>query len=279
MNQLNQNHLPKFDASSIEKAKILYATASRYNANWHSNLHTHYCSELFYVTEGQGKLQIENEVYPISTHDLIIINPNVKHTEISDIEHPLAYMVIGVEDVELASSEDDDIRFCILNLKDIKDTIRFYFSNILNEYAYETLDSDIMCRNLLENLLILLGRQVNFTVALTPILKKSALLCINIRQYIDNHLKENISLDMLAEHAHVSKYHMVHIFTEEYGVSPINYLILKRIEEGKKLLKTTDHSLALISRTLGFSSPSYFSQVFKKHVQCTPMEYRQKSRK
>mgnify|MGYP003431983075 CR=1 FL=1 len=119
----------------------------------------------------------------------------------------------------------------------------------------------------------------NFTVTLAPIQKKSTRLCITVRQYIDNHFKENISLEMLAELTHVSKYHMVHVFTEEYGISPINYLIQKRIEEGKKLLQTTDYSLALIGRTLGFSSPSYFSQVFKKHSDITPLEYRKKSRK
>lgn len=269
----------KFNPASIEKAKLLYATASRYSESWHSNLHTHYCSELFYVTEGQGKLQIENKIYPISVHDLVIINPNVKHTELSDAEHPLAYIVIGIEDVELSSTnEDEDTQFCILNLKDVKDSTRFYFNQILTESKLQTPDSEIMCKNLVENLLILLGRQVDFSVALTPILKKSALLCIDIRQYIDNHFRENITLDMLAERAHVSKYHMAHVFTDEYGISPINYLILRRIEEGKKLLKTTDHSVALISRTLGFSSPSYFSQAFKKNMECSPLEYRQKSR-
>ena len=269
----------KFNPASIEKAKLLYATASRYSESWHSNLHTHYCSELFYVTEGQGKLQIENKIYPISVHDLVIRNPNVKHTELSDAEHPLAYIVIGIEDVELSSTnEDEDTQFCILNLKDVKDSTRFYFNQILTESQLQTPDSEIMCKNLVENLLILLGRQVDFSVALTPILKKSALLCIDIRQYIDNHFRENITLDMLAERAHVSKYHMAHVFTDEYGISPINYLILRRIEEGKKLLKTTDHSVALISRTLGFSSPSYFSQAFKKNMECSPLEYRQKSR-
>ena len=139
-------------------------------------------------------------------------------------------------------------------------------------------DSQVLCRNLTENLIIHLSRQANFAVTLAPIQKRNPRVCITVRQYIDNHFKENISLDMLAELSHVSKYHMVHVFTEEYGISPINYLIYKRIEEGKKLLQTTDYSLALIGRTLGFSSPSYFSQAFKKQVQCTPMEYRKKSR-
>lgn len=280
MNPLIPNNSLSFDYSSINKAKLLYASASRYNGGWHSSPHTHYCSELFYVTEGQGQFQIEDEIYTVHAHDLVIVNPNVEHTELSHNDHPLAYIVIGIEDVELATSDDeDDVRFCILNLKGIKDVVRFYFDHILEETALKTPDSEIMCKNMMENLVILLSRQANFTVTLAPIQKKSTRLCITVRQYIDNHFKENISLEMLAELTHVSKYHMVHVFTEEYGISPINYLIQKRIEEGKKLLQTTDYSLALIGRTLGFSSPSYFSQVFKKHSDITPLEYRKKSRK
>lgn len=280
MNSLIPNFSLNSDYNSINKAKLLYASASRYNGSWHSSPHTHYCSELFYVTEGQGQFQIEDKIYPVVAHDLIIVNPNVEHTELSHNDHPLAYIVIGIEDVELATSEDeDDVKFCILNLNNIKDTIRFYFDHILEEKSLKTPDSDIMCKNLIENLVILLSRQANFAITLTPIQKKSTRLCITVRQYIDNHFKENISLEMLAEITHVSKYHMVHVFTEEYGVSPINYLIQKRIEEGKKLLQTTDYSLALIGRTLGFSSPSYFSQVFKKHANCTPLEYRKESRR
>ena len=267
------------DYSSINKVKLLYASASRYGGDWHSNPHTHYCTEIFYVTEGQGQFQIEDKIYPVGSHDLVIVNPNVVHTELSHNAHPLAYIVLGLEDVELATLEDeDDVSFCIINLKDIKDIVRFYFDQIIREIHETSTDSQIICRNLMENLIIMLSREANFSVTLAPIQKKSPRVCITIRQYIDNHFKENLSLDMLAELAHVSKYHMVRVFTEEYGISPINYLIYKRIEEGKKLLQTTDYSLALIGRTLGFSSPSYFSQAFKKHANCTPMEYRKQSR-
>lgn len=268
------------DYTSFHKAKLLYASASRYSGDWHSNLHTHYCSEIFYITEGHGQFQIEDQIYSVNTHDLIIVNPNVLHTELSHNANPLSYIVLGIEDVELTTLEDEEeVSFCIINLKEINDIIRFYFNQILSEINKKTPDSDVMCRNLTENLIILLSRQANFTVTLTPIQKKSPRVCIAARQYIDHHFKENITLDMLADITHVSKYHLVHVFTEEYGFSPINYLIYKRIEEGKKLLQTTDYSLALIGRTLGFSSPSYFSQAFKKHTTYTPMEYRKISRK
>lgn len=266
--------------SSLENSKLLYATSARYGGDWHSHPHSHYCSELFYVTDGEGQFQIEDKIYPVTAHDLVIVNPNVSHTESSHNAHPLTYIVLGIENVELATSnEEDDVHFSIINLRDIKDTVLFYFNQILKEVENERPGSDIMCHNMMQNLIILLSRQANFAVTLAPIQKKGTRLSITVRQYIDNHFKENVSLEMLAELTHVSKYHMVHVFTEAYGISPINYLITKRIEEGKTLLQTTDYSLALIGRLLGFSSPSYFSQAFKKYTGCTPMEYRKDSRK
>ena len=71
---------------------------------------------------------------------------------------------------------------------------------------------------------------------------------------------------------------MVRSFTQEYGVSPINYLISRRIRESRYLLSKTDHSLSQISHMLGFSSPSYFSQCFRKAEGMTPNEYRRQVR-
>jgi AraC-like DNA-binding protein len=55
-------------------------------------------------------------------------------------------------------------------------------------------------------------------------------------------------------------------------------MISKRIEEAKQLLKNDDYTLSVISRMLGFSSQSYFSQIFKKNEHMTPNEYRKLSR-
>ena len=61
-------------------------------------------------------------------------------------------------------------------------------------------------------------------------------------------------------------------------MSPINYLISRRIEESRFLLRETDHTLTLISQMLGFSSLSYFSQCFRRVEGISPMEYRKRNR-
>ena len=86
---------------------------------------------------------------------------------------------------------------------------------------------------------------------------------------------ETLTLEQLAEEAHMNKYYLSHTFKREYGVSPINYLISRRIEESKYLLAETDLSMSHIAQLLGFSSLSYFSQVFRKTQASSPLEYRQ----
>ena len=86
-----------------------------------------------------------------------------------------------------------------------------------------------------------------------------------------------MNLDQLAQIASLNKYHLSHIFTRDYGISPINYLLSLRIRESRMLLRSTDHTLAQIAQLVGFSSPSYFSQSFRKATGISPAQYRKQN--
>ena len=277
---MSNNNYEFMQGNSLKKtAKLLYISSAKYGGDWHSIQHTHNCSELFYVIEGQGQFLIENETYPVSVNDLVIVNPNVSHTEVSLNASPLKYIVLGVEGLELtATNGSNNTNFCIINFKNLRENILLCLQNMLTEIENKHPGYDIVCQDLMEILIVLLGRQTNFATILSPISKKTSRLCGSSKRYIDTHYQENITLDQLAEVCHVSKYHLAHAFTEEYGISPINYLISKRISEAEHLLKTTDFSLSLISSTTGFSSSSYFAQIFRKQKGMSPTEFRKSSR-
>lgn len=261
------------------KVNLLYISSSQYEGDWSSTLHTHYFSELFYVVEGKGQFEIEKNRYPVSSDDLVIINPNVLHTEMSLDASPLKYIVIGIEGLELSPLKTpQNITHCIHNMAKDKDMILTYLDLLLKESESKTVGYEIICQNLIEILVILLSRLPDFSTTIVPTTQKNSQLSVSIRRYIDAHYKEDITLDSIAEAIHNSKYHIVHAFTEEYHISPIKYLISKRIQESKALLTTTDYSLTEISRMLGFSSPSYFSQVFKREEKCSPIDYRKENR-
>ena len=265
--------------NSVRNAtRLLYVTSAKYSGDWHSTPHAHNCSELFYVTGGSGQFFIDGTIHQVSPNDLIIVNPNVEHTEISFNANPLEYIVLGVEGLELSVNDEREDRYCIINFRNMRENIFFYLQNMLREIELKAPGYEVICQDLMEVLVIHLTRQTGFSTTMAPIKKSSSRLCANVRRYIDEHFKENINLDMLAQLTHSSKYYLVHTFSEEYGISPINYMISKRIEDAKQLLKNDDYTLSVISRMLGFSSPSYFTQAFKKTVGMSPNQYRKDSR-
>lgn len=254
-------------------ARLLNAGSARYEGDWHSIPHAHAYAELFYITGGDGQFCIEEELFPVKADQLVIVNPNVIHTEVSFDSHPLEYIVLGVESLELAGEENGDSRFRVLDFRgdgDIPTCLR----HILRESQEMQVGYETVCQAYMEILTVRLMRSTSFAVASVSAEKRVSRQCATIRRYIDIHYKEQLNLDTLAQQAHVNKYYMAHAFKREYGVSPIQYLIQRRIEESKYLLRETDLSLSQICRMLGFSSGSYFSQSFCKAVGMAPMEYR-----
>lgn len=258
--------------------RLLYASSARYSGEWHSTLHSHTCSEFFYMVSGSGRFQIDDLLLPVYPADLMIVNPSVQHTELSsDTQSPLEYIVLGVDGLELGADEDRDYRYNLMHCQDCQEMILRDLREILRELELQQPGCQFICQGLLNNLIVRLTRRSD-RLFVPAAGKKPSRECAEVRRYIDSHFKENITLDQLAKMAHVNKYYMVHTFSKAYGISPINYLISRRIAESKYLLADTNHSLSQISHMIGFSSPSYFSQSFRRLEQISPMEYRKAAR-
>lgn len=255
-------------------AKLLNVASAKYGGDWHSVPHTHNHMELFYIVGGKGQFLIQDQLYPVDASSLVIINPNVTHTEVSLNAQPLEYIVLGIEGIELVTGENSNGQFSILDRFESVE-ISGCLRNILREMEQKNPGYEDVCQAYMEILVIRLMR----STALAPLEESQAVStnrqCAVIKRYIDLHFKEGLTLDLLAEEAHINKFYLSHAFKREYGVSPINYMIAKRIEESKYLLAETDLSTSKIAQLLGFSSPSYFSQVFRRTQSISPMEYRQ----
>ena len=258
--------------------RLLYVSVARYSAEWHSTLHTHPCAELFFVTGGKGSLRLSDHDIPITTDDVIIVNSNVEHTEVSSEELPLEYIVMGIDGLEALAGDHGDAGYSIIHFQSDKEPFLFYLRCMLREIETKPPGYDTVCRDLLEVVLLHLMRRSEFSVTFVPTSRKSSKEAAIVRRYIDNHFKENLTLDDLAAVVHVSKYYLAHIFSREYGTSPINYLLSRRIQESTYLLTETGLTLSEIAGTLGFSSPSYFSQSFRKVQGISPMQYRKQKR-
>lgn len=252
---------------------LLYVSSSQYGADWHSELHTHTCTELFYCVCGIGEFRADGVTFPVGSDDLVIINPNVVHTEISIPSNPLEYIVLGVDGMTFQFGEQHTDAYAILNYREFRDEIIFYLRELLREAQDQPTGWEDVCRNLFAVLLTKIQRHTAYTIdpVETPRANRE---CAIIKRYIDEHFTEPLTLDMLTEYIHVNKYYLAHAFRKTYGISPINYLNERRIQESIYMLENTDYSLSQIAHLLGFSSPSYFSQRFRRAQGISPAAYR-----
>lgn len=96
----------------------------------------------------------------------------------------------------------------------------------------------------------------------------------NLKEYLDEHYTEKISLDELSIRFFINKYYLTKIFKETYGTTINNYIISKRITRSKQLLRFTDKTLEEIALEVGMNGGNYFSRMFKKIEGISPREYR-----
>jgi len=95
-----------------------------------------------------------------------------------------------------------------------------------------------------------------------------------VRDYIEEHLDDDVSLVTLAELAHLSPFHFARAFKQSFELPPHRYLTLRRIERAKELLGQRELSVTQIGLDVGFSETSAFSSTFRKHTGVTPTDFR-----
>lgn len=92
--------------------------------------------------------------------------------------------------------------------------------------------------------------------------------------YIEQHYRNELSLQEIASHFYVSREYVSRKFKQEFGINFSDYLTKYRIDKAKKLMLNPDLKLQQISEMVGFNDVKYFSKVFKKQEGESPREYR-----
>jgi AraC family transcriptional regulator len=95
-----------------------------------------------------------------------------------------------------------------------------------------------------------------------------------VRDYIEEHLDDNISLAKLAGLARLSPFHFARAFKHSFELPPHRYLTLRRIERAKELLSQPELSVTRIGIDVGFNDTSSFSAAFRRQTGVTPTDFR-----
>ena len=273
----NRHYLINSEALQHLNAKLLSIAFSKDEGDWKSIMHTHHFTELLFVVSGEGSFSLNQEQSPLRRGDLVIIPPYTEHTERSSQNHPLEYYVLGIDGISFLSQKDRECAQVFCNFEH-DPSIHELFRQMLYEIRTAQYGSQTICQHLLEILILKIIRsQQLIPVSINSI--RMTKECAQIKEYLDSNYAEHITLDTLTGLTHMNKYYMVHSFTKYAGLSPIQYLNQTRLKRAQHLLKNTNYSISDIASSTGFSSQSYFTQIFRKNFNMTPVKYRQEHAK
>lgn len=110
-------------------------------------------------------------------------------------------------------------------------------------------------------------------VAIGGNVSKSSLV-LQIHQYIERHLSENVTLQAISEHVHLHPSYLSVVYKQETGENLSEYIYRYRMEKAAYLLRTSKAKIYEISALLGYQYTPYFTKLFKSYYNVSPQDYR-----
>ncbi|NJJ39105.1 helix-turn-helix domain-containing protein [Paenibacillus apii] len=280
---------------------IRVAMDSYIPSSWHLKERVLFDYELLYVKEGRIQVAVENNVWVGQPGDLFLIRPRQQHS----------IRKLGSELVrqphlhfDLFYKEDSqDVKVSFKKLEDMTaDELKWIRNDELSQLS-PSLRSHIRLRNpsAIERLIFEIIREfemklpyyeVNINGMLLQLLNtlmresywnSNPHLVSNIgeMEQLRIHLKQNtdrkVTLDELSKISGISKYYLISLFNQTFGMSPIQFHLLQRIEKAKELIQFTNEPLKLIAENCGFPDICSFSKAFKKIDGVNPSFYRKRN--
>ena len=100
----------------------------------------------------------------------------------------------------------------------------------------------------------------------------------SIVKFCSKNFKHDISLSLLEENLHLSKYYISHLFGDKLGISFTDYINSLRVSESCRMLRKSNESVTEIAYAVGFGTLRTFNRAFMKQIGCSPSEYRKNNR-
>lgn len=263
---LQRNSMPQ-----LEYVCNVDSDASRMPRSMHAHEHLF---EIVLVVEGAGIYMVDGQRYVAKAGDLIFYNGRIVHDEYGGNGSALSTYCIAISGIQVPNLPPDH----------------------LLPRGYSPVQSTHEDFKYIKDLFLAIEREARthaevanyFTLALIAMLsafiaehgvteeQRTPSLVTKARAFIDKNFKENIRLNDIAAATHTNAYYLSHLFKDEVGLSPMKYVILRRIGEAQNLLINTDMTITQIAAQVGYNNSNYFQNVFKSALTMTPLEYRKR---
>lgn len=262
------------------------ADAEDWQYNW--PVHTHEGLEVYYFIRGNANYVIGENIYDLSPGDMLLFRGSTIHRVNPSKDVPYIRSYVNFTESFLREQMSEEMLEKLMSLFESpngmlirwtfeeRDEMETLFRTIHRENERESFGYELILKTFLVQMLIAIYRKTKRLHEIAPAGQQSYSQ-ENVRrilQYINQHFTETFSLQELSNELHLNKYYICHCFKEVTGYTINNYVISKRIEEAKKMLRATDEPIGFISEKLGFNTAVHFSRSFKKYVGMSPQYYR-----
>lgn len=240
--------------------------------------------ELLYVSGGEGRYLVGNREYAVHAGDLVICNAETLHGEAPFQEHQLETYCCALSGLRLNDLPENCLvapaRRPVVTLGRFRDAVRSLMSNIYELYPVSE-ECRALCRQLAVSVLLMVRQELRERDGdgRHQLIQRTENLVRSITEYLDGHYAEPLTLEQVSSALHISSSQLSHAFKRETGLSPMQYVIRRRIGEAQSLLVETDLPVHQIEERLGFGSSCHLTSMFKKYVGIAPREYRKHYRR
>lgn len=276
---VKKEYQPLFAGENMPK--LLYVSGIRPSASTHPRvMHAHEdFAEIILICSGSSEYLIHDKKYFIQPGDLLIYNAGVVHDEISGPDLEIGSYCVAVGGLHMPGLQPNmlipaDAGYVFPSGSSFGD-LRRLMEMIFHNLAAEEPRAEAFAGCLLHALLVKVLAVTEGADAEDKPVDEPPILGRRIKNFIDRHYMEPITLQTMGESLRVSPYYLSHVFKQMSGYSPMQYLLRRRIGEAQTLLITTDLSITRIAEMVGYDTQSYFNLQFTKNVGMSPGKFRQ----
>ena len=273
-----------------------YMQSKDFEAFYYSDLnfqtlpaHTHDYYEFYLFLEGDLDLEISGHARPLHPGDMVLVPPGVSHHALMhSSDRPYRRFVLWVSQEYAARllKESPDYVFlmqraatssrCYYHFHEAEfSSIQSRLIRLLEEFHSNRYGRNAAVYLALNDLLLYMNRIIYEREH--PVVSGSGDLMQEIMLFIDEHLTEDLSLDVLADHVCLSKYYIAHYFKDSLGISIHQYITKKRLQSCSEAIAAGSD----ITRTFdeyGFRDYSSFYRMFRKEYGMSPREFQEAHR-
>ena len=240
--------------------------------------HYHEFCKLLMLRSGSGGYTVDGQRYSLDTGDIVLIGSGCVHRP--EFEHGSLYerVIIYISPEFLQQQSTPDCPLLDIFNGEHGHVLHLHQPDILwnlSDALEQELSKDeygrvILSNGLLLRLLIEIARGIRNpeTTFAKPIVPSDSRI-LEILRYIDAHLTEDLSIDILAEEFFISKFHMMRLFKQETGRSIHDYLQERRLLFARDLIRQGVSATDSCFQS-GFRSYSSFTRAYAKHFGTTP---------